>query len=68
MPCQTPETRQPESNPKARRRLEDLARKGIDADSTSDGAVARIACVADPDGNRVVFAEGVGSANRSAST
>ena len=49
------------------RRLEDLGREGIDVESTSDGAVARIACVADPDGNRVVFAEGAGPANPSAS-
>ena len=33
-----------------------------------DVAVAKIACVEAPDGDRLVFAEGVGPANRSAST
>ena len=46
-------------------RVADLDRKNIPIRRRSDSAITRVAIVADPDGNQVVFAQQVDPANRS---
>ena len=46
-------------------RVEDLNAKGIAIGSTSGSDTVRIAIIADPDGNQIVFAQGFDEAHRS---